>query len=142
VMAAWMLSKRDSKTSSAHTVFVKTYTDMQSYRHYFVRYISLLRQWETNPGSIPAYPLPYDPAMELKLKESDLNTDCLMLGLVFDRKADKAGKAIQNLIYLSNVFTTRPLPELEACFDNLERLIKLITVEIKALNSSLPYDDF
>ena len=136
VLVAWLLCRRDAWTETMHRVFAKVFSDMQNYRHNFVRLHSLIRACKGPTGG-PVFPPTPDPELSLRLTETELNTDCLMLGLLFDKKADKLGAAIENLIASSGVFAERDkLPDLNTCFANLKRLIDNITKEMRELRES------
>ena len=136
VFVAWMLSRRAAKRDSAHALFSRIFVDMQNYQHCLVRFYLLAR---TPAAQRSAFPLPFDPQMEMKIKEADLNADVLMLGLHFDSAADKAGMAIHALISLSGIFDQPDnMPPLDALTGKLAERIREIGVQIKALNRLLP----
>jgi len=66
-----------------------------------------------------------------------LNTDRMSLGLLFDMKSEKCGRAIERLIGISDVLKQKELPPRGECQDQLNERVLAISKEMRPLYESL-----
>ena len=112
---------------------------MQNYLHYSVKLI-LDRMNRKNPPAVPASE-GFDLHLEFKLKESDLNSHCLMMGYMFDHKSQKVNAEIQALMLCANRLIKNPLPTLNESYEKIADQLILVSQAIKMVHQSLPRDD-
>ena len=78
---------------------------------------------------------------DVRAIESLLNADVLSLGLLFDEKCEPCGRAIRDLIAMSQLFNQQELRPLEDCDNRLAELIQCIAESLKPLHRSIRRTD-
>ena len=133
VYAAQVLVRRDAKRQTARDILLKTSRDIQSFRHSFLdRHPEKLTT--ANADSETTARL----ARELVDCVTDLNGDCLILGLMFDKQADELGSSVRALASKADLLLgeSQP-PPLEVCQDGLNKEIVEISQKMRPLWESL-----
>ncbi len=169
VVMANTFAKHQSIRQEAAQLFRRIMEDSQKFRHAFMavcRYqfnqlsadVRLSRIKTHRPSKL--FSSPPDPTLEaakerleladeqyaialreLREIESILNADILSLGLLFDKQSEKCGRAIQELIAMSELFNREERPSDDDCQKRLNELIQRIMKEMKPLHDSLRRSD-
>ena len=129
VYFAQRLVRQDTLRQAARDAFLRVSKDIQDYRVAFLaHYLNVLHK----PSDL------LQSAHELQRMVTMLNGDCLLLGLIFDRKADPLGSRIQQLVVTAQLLLSdKPPPPFDKCQEGLNRDIQAILQETEPLWDSL-----
>jgi len=128
----------DSQRRLAMEAFLKINRDTLNYRH-------ALLEWHPHNSAPSGNPL-VDQEVQRRLKRqyfdafTSLRSNCLSIGLIFDRRGDGLGKAIQDLYANAHQWTTVPVervPTPSECEAQINQQIKRIEQEMQPLWESL-----
>ncbi len=125
VYAAQRLVRQDASRQVARDAFLRVSKDIQDFRVAFLAYYTDLAN--KSPGFRGS-------AHDLQRMVTILNADCLLLGLIFDKKADPMGSKVQQLAESAKLlFSDSPPPHFDECQKGLATGIQAICDEMKPL---------
>lgn len=133
VWAAQTLVERSAKKRDAREIFLRVHIDVQDFRQSFLdRHPERLAS--LNAGVSGGNEVADTASRQVVGCVTALNGDCLVLGLVFDKKADGLGSRVQSLASKAKLlFCDKPPPALAVCQDGLNKDVQEIAQEMKAL---------